>query len=115
MANYLMIRSKSFPLIFLELEAGDRPSILGKKYFRGDTRSRIPWLINVVEDQSARIPPRYRSTPMLWLEILDTVRDENHNIRIPTELRNKLHELFGQDIRVLEKNYGRKVPWNEFA
>lgn len=101
-------------LKFLGLEAGYRPSILGKKYFRGGTRSRISWLTNVVEEHSARIPPRYRSALMLWLEILNTVPNENNNIQIPTELRNKLQEFFRPDIRVFEKISGRKVPWKEF-
>ena len=99
---------------FLGLEEGYRPSNLGKKYFKGGTRSRIPWLTNFVEEHTARFPPRYRSTLLLWLEVHNTIPNKNDSILVPTELRNELQKFFGPDIRVLEKIGGKKVPWNEF-
>ena len=101
-------------LSFLGLKAGFRPSNLGKQYFKGGSRNRIPRLTRMAEMVSVGLPFRYRSALMLWLEVVNTVPEEINDVCLSVDLRRKLRDFYRPDISLFEKISGMKTPWSEF-
>jgi hypothetical protein len=106
-------------LAHVGLPTGYTPPNLGKKYHRGGTKQRLPWLIPAAR----RLAPlrflwkllsrRRRRVIYTWYRReLNVVVEENDSV--PPATREQLVAFYRPDMRRLAAIAERSLPWPEF-
>lgn len=105
-------------LEFLGLPTGYRPANLGKRYNRSGGAQRFPWLVAAVKNNPVlrtlwrAIPKRRRRIiKALYNSELSVRKDELPPLR--QDVRARLIAEYLPEMRMLEEQIGREVPWEE--
>ena len=93
------------------------PSNLGKMYYVGGTKQRLPQVKEKLKNITPilvfwrALPNALRLRLSFWYEQWNVITSCNKEILISPNIRNKLWMFYQADIRLLENLTGLKVPW----
>jgi hypothetical protein len=104
---------------FLGLDPGFSPANLGKKYFVGGERQRVPWLIPVARSMAPlrwlwNVLPKGRRKALLLFVKNEINLASSPPPQLPHDLRGELVGFYQPDVAKLEGLVGQSVPWAEF-
>ncbi len=117
-------------LIFLGLTSDIMPDNVGKRYYEGGTKLKIPkikqfyvkdwdflpWKIRLL---LRRLPKKHRDAFSLWFHLWNVKPDPKLKDRwqefISPELQEKLIDHYKKDLQALQENLGVSVPWIEWG